>query len=134
MGGHAEGLRRTMAIFHGAAQAFPPEISFFGASPSQEQKCFSSGHLRISVPISDTIVWAIESLIPCTATRATPGIRRICARVFTAGAFLLWEWGLRRGGVEVGAGLDASHVISKRGLMTEKTCSLCASHALSGVV
>jgi len=32
-------LRSTLRLCSG--QALPPEISFFGASPSQEQKCFS---------------------------------------------------------------------------------------------
>jgi hypothetical protein len=31
-----------------------------GASPSQEQKCLSSGHLFISVPIAARSVWAIH--------------------------------------------------------------------------
>src|SRR5262249_37756475 len=110
------------------------EISFCGASPSQEQKCLASGHLLISVPSSETIVWAIESLIPCTATRSIPVIRRRCARVFTSGAFLLWECGLRRGGVGRGADAGTSPVVSKRGLMTETARAICASQALSGGV
>jgi hypothetical protein len=78
----------------------PLELSCWGASPRQEQQCFSSGYVRIAVPISAPIVWASVSLLPCLATRATPVIRRICARVCTSGAFvrpwILYEHRTRR--------------------------------------
>src|SRR5262249_21373447 len=112
----------------------PPEISFLGARLNQAQKCFSSGHLLISVPISARLVCAIESLIPWTAMRSTPVIRRICARVSTSGVFLLCEWGLRRGGGGGPAGTGAVGVDSKRGLITAKAGSIWASHSLSWAV
>ena len=58
-------------------RTLPPERSFLGARPSQEQQCVSSGHVRMSVPISAKMVCARESLMPCTATRSTPVMRRI---------------------------------------------------------
>ena len=53
-------------------RTLPPEMSLWGASPSQEAKCLTSGHLDISVPISDRMVWAREALRPVTVVRSTP--------------------------------------------------------------
>jgi hypothetical protein len=77
----------------------PPELSFLGARPNQEQKCWSAGHWPMSGPISAQRVCARDSLMPWTATRSTPVMRRIWARVLPAGAFWRCEWGWRRGGV-----------------------------------
>jgi ATP-dependent DNA helicase RecQ len=45
------------------------------ARPNQDAKSFSLGHFDISVPVSERMIWAVEALIPCTATRSTP-VRR----------------------------------------------------------
>ena len=37
----------------------PPEILFFGASVSQDVKCFSVGHRVMSVPISEMSLSAV---------------------------------------------------------------------------
>src|SRR5215831_5948484 len=97
----------------------PPEIALLGARPSQAQQCCSSGHLLISVPSAESIVWAMAVLIPWTATQSTPGIRRRCARVLLAGAFWLWEGGVR-GGVVGLAGQGSSGAGSQRAFITEK--------------
>ena len=79
---------------------------------------------------SPRMVWAMASLIPCTATRSTPVMRRICARVLTPGAFLLCECGVRRGGGAVAAGTTPAGAGSKRGVMTAKTrCDLRVARA-----
>ncbi len=69
---------------------FPPEISFFGAKLNHEQKCFSSGNFDMSVPISEAIVWASETLMPSIAARSTPQMRFKCERSSCSdfGAFL----------------------------------------------
>src|SRR5215831_16439320 len=68
---HTEGLGGAVAIFHRAAlEDLAAGDVIFGARPSQEQKCLSSSHLLISVPISARMVCAREALMPWTATRS----------------------------------------------------------------
>jgi hypothetical protein len=67
-------------------------------------------------------------LIPGTATKSTPVIRRMCARVVLAGACWLWAWGLR-GGVVGLVGQGAAGVGAQRGVITEKARSTWVSHA-----
>jgi hypothetical protein len=82
LGRHVEGLGGTVARLPRAALApLAAGDVIFGGSPSQEQTCFSSGHLLLAVPIAESIVWAMEVLISWTATRSTPVIRRRGARV-----------------------------------------------------
>jgi hypothetical protein len=87
-------LRRTL----------PPAMAFWGARPSQELQCLSSGPLRMSGPLSARIVWTMAALMPGTAPSSPPVIRRMWARGWPAGVVLLWACGWRRGGTVSDAG------------------------------
>src|SRR5512145_2286471 len=77
----------------------PPEIALCGASPNHDAKCLTVGHLLISVPISDRIVWTKAALRPSTIVRSTPVSRIAAVWTSTAG-----ECRCRRLGLEGGTG------------------------------
>lgn len=54
-------------------RTLPPEMSFGGARPSQEQKGLALGHLLLSVFILARSGWAMESLRPLRVRLATRG-------------------------------------------------------------
>ena len=88
--------RRHGADASSCGSAAPSHRSghLLGASPSQAPTCLSAGPLLMAVPIAASMVCARASLMPCTATRSTPVMRRMCARVLTCGACLLCARGL----------------------------------------
>ena len=53
----------------------PPETLVPGLSGSHEAKCFSLGQALMSVPVSDSTVRTVLSLIPLIPVRSTP-VRR----------------------------------------------------------
>src|SRR5207247_2083277 len=75
----------------------PPERSFCGASPSQEQQCFTVGNWLIAVPTSARMVCAREAERPVTATRSTPVRRARDVRALSPGWCFDCEPGLTRG-------------------------------------
>jgi hypothetical protein len=82
-----KGLAGAIAGLQGApAQHFPPEISWWGASPSQEQKAFAFGHFQGPKPISERIVCAVLAFKPGMATRSTPSCSCANAAVGSTGA------------------------------------------------
>lgn len=63
----------------------PPELSGCGASPSQEQQCFTVGNVPLSVPTSARRGCARDAELPGTATRSTPGRRATDVRAVELG-------------------------------------------------
>jgi hypothetical protein len=53
-------------------QSFPPEISWWGASPSQEQQALALDHVRRSRPMSERMGCAVRACRPGRAPKSTP--------------------------------------------------------------
>jgi len=96
-------LARLLAFFDVRLFTSQPVILLLGATPNQEVKCLTVGHVLIFVPISVKKVCTVRASKPSTCVRSTPVMRYNAWDKSNAGTFLLRLDFRALGGVGVGS-------------------------------